>query len=130
MPRQRELAVQTEGLTKKFGSFTAVESFDFTVPYGMVVALLGPNGAGKTTIVRMLATLTEPTGGTAVVCGHDVAHEPDAVQERHRPHRSVRCARDEPHGEREPGADGASARLRPCRCGPGRQGIDRSLRHR
>jgi ABC-2 type transport system ATP-binding protein len=75
-----ELAVRTEGLTKKFGSFTAVESFDFTVPYGMVIALLGPNGAGKTTIVRMLATLTEPTGGTAVVCGHDVAREPDAVR--------------------------------------------------
>ena len=75
-----ELAVRTEGLTKKFGSFTAVESFDFTVPYGMVIALLGPNGAGKTTIVRMLATLTEPTSGTAVVCGHDVAHEPDAVR--------------------------------------------------
>jgi ABC-2 type transport system ATP-binding protein len=75
-----ELAVRTEGLTKRFGSFTAVESFDFTVPYGMVIALLGPNGAGKTTIVRMLATLTEPTSGTAVVCGHDVVREPDAVR--------------------------------------------------
>jgi daunorubicin resistance ABC transporter ATP-binding subunit len=75
-----ELAVRTEGLTKSFGSFTAVESFDFTVPYGMVVALLGPNGAGKTTIVRMLATLTEPTSGTAVVCGHDIGHAPDAVR--------------------------------------------------
>jgi daunorubicin resistance ABC transporter ATP-binding subunit len=67
-------------LTKKFGSFTAVGSFDFTVPYGMVIALLGPKGAGKTTIVRMLATLTEPTSGTAVVCGHDVTREPDAVR--------------------------------------------------
>jgi ABC-2 type transport system ATP-binding protein len=75
-----ELAVQTEGLTKRFGSFTAVESFDFTVPYGMVVALLGPNGAGKTTIVRMLATLSEPSGGTALVCGHDVVREADAVR--------------------------------------------------
>jgi ABC-type multidrug transport system ATPase subunit len=46
----------------------------------MVVALLGPNGAGKTTIVRMLATLTEPTSGTAVVCGHDIGHAPDAVR--------------------------------------------------
>jgi ABC-2 type transport system ATP-binding protein len=42
-----ELAVRTEGLTKKFGSFTAVESFDVTVPYGLVIALLGPNGARR-----------------------------------------------------------------------------------
>jgi ABC-2 type transport system ATP-binding protein len=72
--------VVTERLTKKFGSFTAVDSFDFTVPQGTVVALLGPNGAGKTTVVRMLATLSRPTSGTAVVCGHDVVHEADAVR--------------------------------------------------
>jgi ABC-type multidrug transport system ATPase subunit len=75
-----DLAVSTEGLTKRFGSFSAVESFDFTVERGTVVALLGPNGAGKTTIVRMLATLSEPTSGRAVVCGHDVVAEADAVR--------------------------------------------------
>jgi daunorubicin resistance ABC transporter ATP-binding subunit len=73
-------AVVTERLTKKFGSFTAVDSFDFIVPRGTVVALLGPNGAGKTTVVRMLATLSRPTSGTATVCGHDVVHEADAVR--------------------------------------------------
>jgi ABC-2 type transport system ATP-binding protein len=73
-------AVVTERLTKKFGSFTAVDSFDFTVPRGTVVALLGPNGAGKTTVVRMLATLSRPTSGMATVCGHDVVHEADAVR--------------------------------------------------
>jgi daunorubicin resistance ABC transporter ATP-binding subunit len=73
-------AVVTERLTKRFGSFTAVESFDFIVPRGTVVALLGPNGAGKTTVVRMLATLSEPTSGSATVCGYDVVHEADAVR--------------------------------------------------
>jgi ABC-2 type transport system ATP-binding protein len=75
-----DLAVEADGLTKRFGSFTAVDAVDLTVPRGMVVSLLGPNGAGKTTIVRMLATLSEPTSGTALVCGHDIATEADAVR--------------------------------------------------
>ncbi len=74
-------AVAAERLTKRFGSFTAVDSFDFLVPRGHIVALLGPNGAGKTTVVRMLATLTEPTSGSARVCGHDVVREADAVRQ-------------------------------------------------
>jgi daunorubicin resistance ABC transporter ATP-binding subunit len=73
-------AVAAESLTKKFGSCTAVDGFDFTVPRGKVVALLGPNGAGKTTVVRMLATLSRPTSGTASVCGYDVVREADAVR--------------------------------------------------
>jgi ABC-2 type transport system ATP-binding protein len=73
-------AVTTEGLTKRFGDFTAVDGFDLRVEAGTVVSLLGPNGAGKTTIVRMLATLLAPTSGSATVCGHDVVREADAVR--------------------------------------------------
>ncbi len=75
-----ELAVVTDQLTKRFGDFTAVDRIDLQVSAGTVVSLLGPNGAGKTTIVRMLATLSEPTSGTAVVCGYDVARDADAVR--------------------------------------------------
>jgi daunorubicin resistance ABC transporter ATP-binding subunit len=76
----RVAAVAASGLTKRFGDFTAVDEFDLSVETGTVVSLLGPNGAGKTTIVRMLATLTVPTAGTAHVYGHDVVKEADAVR--------------------------------------------------
>ncbi|CAN5720221.1 daunorubicin resistance protein DrrA family ABC transporter ATP-binding protein [soil metagenome] len=80
MPPTPDLAVATDGLTKRYGDFTAVDDVDLEVASGTVLSLLGPNGAGKTTIVRMLATLTLPTSGTALVCGHDVVREPDAVR--------------------------------------------------
>ncbi len=76
-----DLAVEADALTKKFGSFTAVDAVDLTVPRGRVVSLLGPNGAGKTTIVRMLATLSEPTSGTALVCGYDIVHQAHEVRQ-------------------------------------------------
>ncbi|MGA7834510.1 MAG: ATP-binding cassette domain-containing protein [Acidimicrobiales bacterium] len=75
-----ELVVETNHLTKRFGDFVAVKDFNLEVTSGSVVSLLGPNGAGKTTIVRMLATLIEPTSGTATVCGHDVVKHSDAVR--------------------------------------------------
>ncbi len=75
-----DLAVLTEALTKRFGEFTAVDDIDLQVPAGTVASLLGPNGAGKTTIVRMLATLSEPTSGRAFVCGYDVRRDADAVR--------------------------------------------------
>jgi ABC-2 type transport system ATP-binding protein len=75
-----ELAVETSGLTKRFGDYVAVDHLDFVVPVGSVVSLLGPNGAGKTTVVRMLATLLAPDGGTARVNGHDVVREANAVR--------------------------------------------------
>jgi daunorubicin resistance ABC transporter ATP-binding subunit len=72
--------VSTEGLTKRFGELTAVDGINLQVESGTVVSLLGPNGAGKTTVVRMLATLSEPTEGTASVCGYDVVRDADVVR--------------------------------------------------
>ena len=56
-------AIHTEGLTKRFKEFVAVEDLDFDVQDGTVVALLGPNGAGKTTMVQILSTLLPADGG-------------------------------------------------------------------
>jgi ABC-2 type transport system ATP-binding protein len=75
-------AIQTADLTKRFGSFTAVDGVTFEVKRGEVFGLLGPNGAGKTTLVRMLTTLLPPSGGKAVVAGEDVARHPTRVRER------------------------------------------------
>ncbi|MGA8334026.1 MAG: ATP-binding cassette domain-containing protein [Solirubrobacteraceae bacterium] len=73
-------AIETEGLTKRFGEFTAVADLDLRVDTGTVVSLLGSNGAGKTTTVRMLATLSRPDSGSARVAGHDVVHEAAQVR--------------------------------------------------
>jgi daunorubicin resistance ABC transporter ATP-binding subunit len=75
-----ELTVVTDGLTKHFGDLVAVDHVSLEVESGSVFSLLGPNGAGKTTMVRILATLSQPTSGTAIVCGHDVVREADAVR--------------------------------------------------
>src|SRR6202050_3804259 len=79
-PMNETLAIEATGLIKRFGSFTAVDSLDLYVEPGTVVSLLGPNGAGKTTIVRMLATLLRPDGGTARVAGYDIVSEAARVR--------------------------------------------------
>ncbi|MFG2336894.1 ATP-binding cassette domain-containing protein [Streptomyces yangpuensis] len=73
-------AVLSEGLEKSYGRIHALRGLDLAVPEGTVCGLLGPNGAGKTTAVRILTTLTAPTGGRALVAGHDVTREPAAVR--------------------------------------------------
>lgn len=75
-------AVQAEGLTKRFGDFTAVDHVSFTVKEGEVFGFLGPNGAGKTTTISMLCTLLQPTEGNARVSGFDVMDEADEVRKR------------------------------------------------
>ena len=64
--------IEIEGLTKRFGSFTAVDNVSFNVARGEVLGFLGPNGAGKSTTMRMLAGFMIPTAGTARIQGHDV----------------------------------------------------------
>jgi len=75
-----EYAVVVEGLTKRFGQFTAVNSVSFNVRRGEIFGFLGPNGAGKSTTIRMLCGLLTPTGGKAIVGGFDVSRDPDAVK--------------------------------------------------
>jgi ABC-2 type transport system ATP-binding protein len=72
--------IEATGLTRSFGSTRAVDGLDLAVPQGIVYGVLGPNGAGKTTTIRILATLLRPDAGTALVFGHDIVREPEAVR--------------------------------------------------
>ncbi len=77
-----DTAIETHGLTKRFGRHRALDGIDLTIPAGQVFGYLGPNGAGKTTTIRLLAGLLRPTSGTASVLGMDVARERDRMQSR------------------------------------------------
>ncbi|PJJ63417.1 ATP-binding cassette domain-containing protein [Compostimonas suwonensis] len=77
-----DLAVETHGLVKVFGTNRAVDGVDLAIARGGVHGFLGPNGAGKTTTIRMLATLSRPDGGTARVLGRDVVAEANEVRRR------------------------------------------------
>ncbi|MFD9736369.1 ATP-binding cassette domain-containing protein [Umezawaea sp. NPDC059074] len=77
-----DVAIQVEGLTKRYGEHQALGGIDLSVRQGSVLGLLGPNGAGKTTAVRVLATLLEPDGGRALVAGYDVVKQPVEVRRR------------------------------------------------
>jgi len=72
--------LSVQGLTKRFGSFTAVDGVTFEVMPGQVVGYLGPNGSGKTTTIRMLCGLLRPNAGSAQVNGIDVVQNPDGVK--------------------------------------------------
>ncbi len=72
---QAERAIETSGLTKRFGERTAVDGVDLLVPRGSAFGFLGPNGAGKTTTIRMLLGLTHASAGQMSVLGHPVPAE-------------------------------------------------------
>jgi ABC-2 type transport system ATP-binding protein len=75
-----EYAIETNGLTRRFGELTAVDRVTLTVPKGQLYGFLGLNGAGKTTTIRVLTTLLPPSEGTAKLWGYDVAKAPLAVR--------------------------------------------------
>jgi ABC-2 type transport system ATP-binding protein len=75
-----DYAIETSGLTRRFGDFTAVDGVSLRIPKGHLYGFLGLNGAGKTTTIRMLTTLLPPSQGTARLWGHDVTRDPLAVR--------------------------------------------------
>ena len=72
--------VSLQQLTKVFGNQVAVDQLTFDVPGGEILGFLGPNGAGKTTTLRMLTGMTQPSSGTATICGFDLLKEPLEVK--------------------------------------------------
>lgn len=75
-------AIDVHELTRRFGSFTAVDSISFQVHEGEVFGFLGANGAGKTTAIKMLIGLLAPTSGRATVAGYDVETDAEAIRRR------------------------------------------------
>jgi ABC-type multidrug transport system ATPase subunit len=76
-----EAMIECEGLTKRFGNFTAVDHVSFRVGKGSIFGFLGPNGSGKSTVIRMLCGILEPSEGTARIDGHDVVHDTDSIKD-------------------------------------------------
>ncbi len=77
-----KILLETRHLTKHFGEIAAVEGISFSVGRGEVYGLLGENGAGKTTTLRMLATMLQPTSGSATLAGYDLVTQPEQVRSR------------------------------------------------
>ena len=73
-------AITVDNIVKRYGDFEAVGGISFEVADGEIFGLLGPNGAGKSTLIRMMTTLIPVTSGRAIIAGHDVKREPDAVR--------------------------------------------------
>jgi len=75
-------SIETRGLTRRFGDFTAVDGVDLRVEEGSFFGFLGPNGAGKSTTLKMLTGLLQPSGGEIRILGMDFSKEPEAVKQR------------------------------------------------
>ncbi|MDE7141958.1 MAG: ABC transporter ATP-binding protein [Muribaculaceae bacterium] len=82
MMRKNEPAIAVAELTKRFGSFTAVDRITFEVERGEIFGFLGANGAGKTTAMRMLCGLSRPTSGKGFVAGCDICRDEERVKSR------------------------------------------------
>ncbi len=80
MSNEADLAIKARGLTKRFGSLTAVDHLDLDVPRSIIYGFLGPNGSGKTTAIRMLCGLLTPSEGGATVLGLDVPKQAQSLK--------------------------------------------------
>src|SRR5437773_5005275 len=78
--KRPEPMIEVDKLTKRFGTFTAVDHVSFSVGKGSIFGFLGPNGSGKSTVIRMLCGILEPTEGTGRIAGHDVSRDTDAIK--------------------------------------------------
>src|SRR6267154_1289087 len=76
-----EAMIECEGLTKRFGTFTAVDHVTFKVGKGSIFGFLGPNGSGKSTVIRMLCGILEPSEGTARIDGRDVVRDTESIKD-------------------------------------------------
>jgi ABC-2 type transport system ATP-binding protein len=79
-PTGRDPAVTVDHLTRRFGSFTAVDDISFSVSRGEIFGFLGPNGAGKSTTIKMLCGLLAPSAGTGRVHGLDISRDPEKIK--------------------------------------------------
>lgn len=77
---KNDIAISVNGLTKRFGSFTAVDGISFEVRKGEIFGFLGANGAGKTTAMRMLCGLSYPTSGSGTVAGFDITRQAEQIK--------------------------------------------------
>lgn len=76
-----DYAICVKNLTKKFGTFTAVDDISFSIPRGTIFGFLGPNGSGKSTTIRMLCGVLHPSSGSALIMGKDVTIETEVVRQ-------------------------------------------------
>ena len=72
--------IECDGLTKRFGHFTAVDHVSFSIAKGSIFGFLGPNGSGKSTVIRMLCGLLEPSEGRAMIAGFDAARQTEKIK--------------------------------------------------
>lgn len=77
---RNDIAISVNGLTKRFGNFTAVDGISFEVMKGEIFGFLGANGAGKTTAMRMLCGLSYPTSGSGTVAGYDISRQAEQIK--------------------------------------------------
>src|ERR1700757_3230076 len=76
-----EAMIESDELTKRFGTFVAVDHVTFEVAKGSIFGFLGPNGSGKSTVIRMLCGILEPSEGTARIGGHDVVKDTESIKD-------------------------------------------------